>query len=86
MVSFVGCCGAQMANWQTEIDPEVDFDSRRAVYFRQMRYGLFVRITFVFKEWELTGLTDPDGPSCKHHGVIEVVDVYRGCTRDLVVF
>ena len=26
-----------------EIDPEVDFDSRRAVYFRQMRYGLFVR-------------------------------------------
>lgn len=28
----------------TEIDPEVDFDSRRAVYFRQMRYGLFVSI------------------------------------------
>jgi carbamoyl-phosphate synthase / aspartate carbamoyltransferase len=27
----------------TEIDPEVDYDSRRAVYFRQMRYGLFVR-------------------------------------------
>jgi carbamoyl-phosphate synthase/aspartate carbamoyltransferase len=27
-----------------EIDPEVDFDSRRAVYFRQMRYGLFVCI------------------------------------------
>jgi len=26
-----------------EIDPEVDYDSRRAVYFRQMRYGLFVR-------------------------------------------
>jgi carbamoyl-phosphate synthase/aspartate carbamoyltransferase len=25
-----------------EIAPEVDFDSRRAVYFRQMRYGLFV--------------------------------------------
>jgi aspartate carbamoyltransferase catalytic subunit len=25
-----------------EIDPEVDFDSRRAAYFRQMRYGLFV--------------------------------------------
>jgi carbamoyl-phosphate synthase/aspartate carbamoyltransferase len=25
-----------------EIDPEVDFDARRAVYFRQMRYGLFV--------------------------------------------
>jgi carbamoyl-phosphate synthase/aspartate carbamoyltransferase len=29
----------------SEIDPEVDFDSRRAVYFRQMRYGLFVRIS-----------------------------------------
>ena len=27
-----------------EIDPDVDFDSRRAVYFRQMRYGLFVSI------------------------------------------
>ncbi|KAN0078158.1 Aspartate/ornithine carbamoyltransferase, partial [Tylopilus felleus] len=27
-----------------EIDPEVDFDSRPSVYFRQMRYGLFVRI------------------------------------------
>ena len=25
-----------------EIDPEVDFDTRRAAYFRQMRYGLFV--------------------------------------------
>lgn len=48
MVSFVGCCGDKMANWQTEIDPEVDFDSRRAVYFRQMRYGLFVRMIFVF--------------------------------------
>ena len=31
-----------------EIDPEVDFDSRRAVYFRQMRYGLYVRF-FPFK-------------------------------------
>ncbi len=27
-----------------EIDPEVDFDSRRAAYFRQMRYGLFVSL------------------------------------------
>ena len=27
-----------------EIDPDVDFDSRRAVYFRQMRYGLFVSL------------------------------------------
>ncbi|KIJ53375.1 hypothetical protein M422DRAFT_25753 [Sphaerobolus stellatus SS14] len=31
----------------TEIDPEVDFDSRRAVYFRQMRYGLFVRMALL---------------------------------------
>ena len=29
-------------DFEAEIDPEVDFDSRRAVYFRQMRYGLFV--------------------------------------------
>lgn len=28
-----------------EIDPEVDFDSRRAAYFRQMRYGLFVSLS-----------------------------------------
>jgi carbamoyl-phosphate synthase/aspartate carbamoyltransferase len=33
-----------------EIDPEVDFDSRRAVYFRQMRYGLFVRINSTFSD------------------------------------
>ncbi|KAK4050522.1 Carbamoyl-phosphate synthase [Microbotryomycetes sp. JL221] len=26
-----------------ELDPEVDFDQRRAAYFRQMRYGLIVR-------------------------------------------
>jgi len=31
----------------SEIDPEVDFDSRRAVYFRQMRYGLFVRMALL---------------------------------------
>jgi hypothetical protein len=31
-----------------EIDPEVDFDSRRAVYFRQMRYGLFVSFVLSF--------------------------------------
>lgn len=30
-----------------EIDPEVDFDARRAVYFRQMRYGLFVRMALL---------------------------------------
>jgi len=30
-----------------EIDPEVDFDSRRAVYFSPMRYGLFVRMVLL---------------------------------------
>ncbi|KAH9170024.1 carbamoyl-phosphate synth [Lactarius sanguifluus] len=30
-----------------EIDPEVDFDSRRAVYFRQMRYGLYIRMALL---------------------------------------
>ncbi|KAF9039240.1 carbamoyl-phosphate synthase [Panaeolus papilionaceus] len=30
-----------------EIDPEVDYDSRRAVYFRQMRYGLFLRMALL---------------------------------------
>jgi hypothetical protein len=30
-----------------EIDPEVDYDARRAVYFRQMRYGLFVSVPAV---------------------------------------
>jgi len=37
--------GIERSNYPSpfqEIDPEVDFDSRRAVYFRQMRYGLFV--------------------------------------------
>ena len=33
---------AKDSNLYAEIDPDVDFDSRRAVYFRQMRYGLFV--------------------------------------------
>ena len=31
-----------LTTFPPEIDPEVDFDSKRAVYFRQMRYGLFV--------------------------------------------
>ncbi|KAI1787477.1 hypothetical protein LXA43DRAFT_1028840 [Ganoderma leucocontextum] len=30
-----------------EIHPDVDFDSRRAVYFRQMRYGLFIRMALL---------------------------------------
>ncbi len=31
----------------SELDPEVDFDQRRAAYFRQMRYGLFVRMALL---------------------------------------
>lgn len=35
-----------------EIDPEVDFDSKRAAYFRQMRYGLFVSCdNFLYLFW-----------------------------------
>jgi len=30
-----------------EIHPEIDFDSRRAVYFRQMRYGLYIRMALL---------------------------------------
>ncbi|WFD43066.1 Carbamoyl-phosphate synthase [Malassezia psittaci] len=30
-----------------EIDPEVDFDTKRAAYFRQMRYGLFIRMALL---------------------------------------
>jgi aspartate carbamoyltransferase catalytic subunit len=39
---FLGRCLIPLS--LIEIDPEVDFDSRRAVYFRQMRYGLFVSL------------------------------------------
>ena len=30
-----------------EIDREVDFDTKRAAYFRQMRYGLFIRMALL---------------------------------------
>ena len=30
-----------------EIDPEVDFDTKRAAYFRQMRCGLFIRMALL---------------------------------------
>ncbi|GAA5885664.1 hypothetical protein JCM1840_004391, partial [Sporobolomyces johnsonii] len=30
-----------------ELDPGVDFDQRRAAYFRQMRFGLFVRMALL---------------------------------------
>ena len=39
-----------------EIDPEIDFDSRRAVYFRQMRYGLYVG-SFTFLSFPASYLT-----------------------------
>jgi len=52
-----------------EIDPEVDFDSRRAVYFRQMRYGLFVRYIRLCNVSHLTRDTDPHGSLSKCHGV-----------------
>lgn len=38
-----------------EIDPEVDFDSRRAAYFRQMRYGLFVSFSILVQRMWLMG-------------------------------
>ncbi len=49
-----------------EIDPEVDFDSRRAVYFRQMRYGLYVSrflsVCSIVSSSDFGGLsTDPHG-------------------------
>ena len=57
-------------SWHIEIDPEVDFDSRRAVYFRQMRYGLFVRILdidFRRTRIEHPELIDSHGFARKHH-------------------
>lgn len=46
MVRFAGkdsgLSAVRLITILVEIDPEVDFDSRRAAYFRQMRYGLFV--------------------------------------------
>ncbi|CAG8604371.1 12599_t:CDS:10, partial [Racocetra fulgida] len=35
-----------------EIDPEVDFDDR-AVYFRQMKYGMFVRMALLAMAWTI---------------------------------
>ena len=56
-----------------EIDPEVDFDSRRAVYFRQMRYGLFVS----GKDYEpfshLTFYSGPYGTACYGDGLTTVL-------------
>lgn len=52
-----------------EIDPEVDFDSRRAVYFRQMRYGLFVRISIDLLRAEINRFIDSHGSTRQHHGI-----------------
>lgn len=53
-----------------EIDPEVDFDSRRAVYFRQMRYGLFVCRNLLASGFKLIAfLPDPYGVAYKRHGL-----------------
>lgn len=66
-----------------EIDPEVDFDSKRAAYFRQMRYGLFVSFmaTFFFLVQLLISQTGPDGSSYSCHGCLEYVDLVArpGC-------
>ena len=54
-----------------EIDPEVDFDSRRAVYFRQMRYGLFVSVhASPPAEVDADLPLDSYGIACKRHGLI----------------
>lgn len=46
-----------------EIDPEVDFDSKRAAYFRQMRYGLFVSgLRSCRKNLVADSCPDPNGP------------------------
>ena len=41
-IDILSRASAHVSTFLSEIDPEVDYDSRRAVYFRQMRYGLFV--------------------------------------------
>ena len=60
-----------------EIDPEVDFDSRRAVYFRQMRYGLFVCSIPLLPYQALKDFfsLDPDGATLQCVGIIlEILD------------
>lgn len=52
-----------------EIDPEVDFDSRRAVYFRQMRYGLFVRHLLTHAIVRTDVRLGPNGVACKCYGI-----------------
>ena len=53
-----------------EIDPEVDFDSRRAVYFRQMRYGLFVSVlSLVFCFIQTSFSKDSHGSPRQHYGI-----------------
>ena len=54
-----------------EIDPDVDFDSRRAVYFRQMRYGLFVSAIHMVAvcSYAYPYGSDPYGPLGKRNGL-----------------
>jgi hypothetical protein len=49
-----------------EIDPEVDFDSRRAAYFRQMRYGLFVSGQNMARNGTASGTGADISPSGTH--------------------
>lgn len=66
-----------------EIDPEVDFDSKRAAYFRQMRYGLFVSFLWQFFFSLLVQLlisqTGPNGSSYPCHGCLECIDLVSWC-------
>jgi aspartate carbamoyltransferase catalytic subunit len=48
-ICFIFFIATLSTSMGTEIDPEVDFDSRRAAYFRQMRYGLFVSSFALFQ-------------------------------------
>lgn len=65
-----------------EIDPEVDFDSKRAAYFRQMRYGLFVSCDNFFIPLLVRLLiprAGPNGSSYSCHGCLEYVNVVVRC-------
>ena len=64
----------------TEIDPEVDYDFRRAVYFRQMRYGLFVRYNRRHRTMpHLMVIIDPHGSLSKRDGVKNISKKAKLC-------
>ena len=70
-----------------ELDPEVDFDQRRAAYFRQMRFGLFVRLSLSCRRACRRGLladlaaTDPHGApgprSRRQHRLSALLSIYK---------